>query len=116
MAEVEEEVAAGLLDLLLLLLNVVALEAEMVHADEVGRVLQARAGLALVLKEREVDVAVAEIDAPRGRALGHLGALESERFLVEVRGGFEILDDERDVADAGRHAARVPEAGPPPEA
>src|SRR2546429_10021955 len=50
-AEVEEELAAGRFDLLLLRLEIVALEAEVVDADELGRVLQPGADLALVLQK-----------------------------------------------------------------
>src|SRR6202008_4377207 len=56
-AEIVEELGAGRLDLLLLGGQVVALEAEVVDA---GPALgHAGAGLALVLQEREIDLAVA---------------------------------------------------------
>src|SRR6185503_19145951 len=57
LAQIEEELAAGLLDLLLLRRQVVALEAEVVDA---GPALgHAGTDLALVLQEREVHLAVA---------------------------------------------------------
>src|SRR5262245_34383731 len=62
-AEIEEEGAAGAFDALLRLGEVVDLEAEMVRADEALGVLEPRAALALERQQREVDHAVAEIDA-----------------------------------------------------
>src|SRR4051812_12786543 len=83
-AEIEEELAAGLLDLLLLRRHVVALEAEVVDAGPPRR--DAGADLALVLQQREIDLAVAHVAVPGGLALLDLGALEAERILVEVGG------------------------------
>ena len=91
--------AAGLLDLLLLRGQVVALEAEVVDAGPARR--HARADLALVLQEREVHLAVAHVDLPGGLALLLLGALHAERLLVEVRGRVDVPDAERDVPEAG---------------
>src|SRR5262249_47925991 len=102
-AEIEEELAAGRLDLLLLRFEVVALEAEMMDADELVRLLQPRADLALVLQQREVDLAVAHVDPIGGRPFGFRRALEAERLLVEIGGRVDVLDRERDVADAGGH-------------
>src|SRR2546423_1879485 len=61
-AEVEEELAAHGLDLLLRLGEVVDLEAEVVRADVVLRVVETRAALAEVVEQREVDHAVAEVN------------------------------------------------------
>src|SRR5918911_1492137 len=61
-AEVEEKLAAGGLDRFLRFGEIVDLEAEVVGADEVLPVLQARAALALVVEEREVDHPVAKIN------------------------------------------------------
>src|SRR5262245_32063970 len=66
-AQIEEELAPGLLDPLLLLREVVALEAEVMDADELARILQPGPDLALVLQQREIDLAVAHVDAPGGR-------------------------------------------------
>jgi len=90
-AEIEEELSARGLDLLLLLLDVVALEAEMMDADELARLLQPGAGLALVLQQRQVDLAVAHIDAERGRPFRLRRTLEPERLLVEIRRGVDVL-------------------------
>ena len=54
---------------------------------------------------REVDVPVAQVNAARGGTLGHLGALEPQRLLIEVGGGLQVLDHESDVANACGHAA-----------
>ena len=62
-AEIVEELAAGLLDLLLLRRQVVALEAEVVDADEFARMLQPGADLALVLQQCKIDLTVAHVDA-----------------------------------------------------
>ena len=99
-AKIEKELSARALDPLLLVLDVVALEAEVVDADVAVGVLQAGAGLALVLQQREVDLAVAHVDAVRGRSLGFLRAGQAERPLVEVRRRVQILHHEGDVADA----------------
>src|SRR5882724_10071883 len=101
LAEIEEELAAGLLDLLLLLRHVVALEAEVMDAGPAGR--NAGADLALVLQQREIDLAVAHVAIPGGLAFLDLGALEAERLLVEVGGLLDVLHAKRDVPDAGWH-------------
>src|SRR5256885_2810550 len=61
-AQVEEELAAGRLDLLLRRRDVVDLEAEMMGADEVLGVIEPRAALAGVVQQREVDHPVAQVD------------------------------------------------------
>src|SRR5712691_11776152 len=64
-AEVEEELAAGALDALLRLGEVVDLEAEMVGADEparIGEVGRLAAGTGGEIEQGEVDHAVGEID------------------------------------------------------
>src|SRR5690349_4347110 len=60
LAEREEKLAAGGLDALLRLLEIVHLETEVVRPDEARRVLEPGAALALVPEERQVDHAVAE--------------------------------------------------------
>src|SRR6202035_707910 len=63
--QIEEEFAAGGLDALLGLGQIVDLEAEMVGADEAARIFQVRglaAGAGREIKQREIDDAVAHID------------------------------------------------------
>src|SRR6267378_2059899 len=95
LAEREEELAAGRLDALLRRLEVIDLEAEVVRADEIGGVLEARARLALVLEEREVDDAVAEIDRRAHVDVLFAHALELEHLLVEARRALEIAHHDR---------------------
>src|SRR6201999_729384 len=93
-AEIVEKIAAGLLDLLLLRRQVGALEAEVVDA---GPALgHARAFLALVLQQRQIDLAVAHVAIPGGLAFLDLGALQPECLLVEIGGGLDVLDAKRD--------------------
>src|SRR5712692_2837838 len=87
LAELEEECAAGGLDAGPHGLEVLDLEAEMVRADEILCVLEARAGLALVAEQREIDHAVAQIDARADFKVVAADALQVEDLLVE-RGGF----------------------------
>src|SRR5579859_637769 len=94
-AEGEEELAAGRLDALLRRLDVIDLEAEVMCADEIGRVLDSRARLALVLEQREVDHAVGKIDARAHLEVLLADALELEHLLVESRGFLEVFDDDR---------------------
>src|SRR5579862_6289500 len=101
LAEIEEEFAAGLFDLPLLFWQVVALEAEMVDADPTLR--HAGADLAFVLQQCEIDLAVAHVAVPRGRAFADRRALEPEGLLVEIGGGLDVLDAQCDVADTGCH-------------
>src|ERR1700681_4765844 len=61
--EIEEERAAGALDALLGVGEGVDLEAEMVGADEAFGILEAGAALALERQERQIDHAVAQINA-----------------------------------------------------
>src|SRR5271166_5002443 len=100
LAEVEEKFAARRLDRSLLRPEIIGLEAKMMQADEGVWILEAGADLALVLQQREIDLAVAHVDAARGRALGHFRAAEPQRFLIEVRGLLEVLDHEGDVPDS----------------
>src|SRR5688572_27210767 len=104
LAEIEEKHATRLLDLLLLLRHVVALEAEVVDAGPARR--HAGADLALVLQQRQVHLAVAHVAIPGGLAFLDLGALEPERLLVEVGGGPDVFHAKRDVPDAGGHLFR----------
>src|SRR2546423_1733884 len=95
LAQREEELAAGRLDLLLRCLEVVDLEAEVMRADEIGRILQPRAGLAFVFEQGEVDDAVGKIN-PRAHLevlLAH--ALQLEHLFVEGRGLLKVLNDHR---------------------
>src|SRR5262249_9373896 len=101
-AEIEEELAARRLDRGLLGLEIIGLEAEMMYAHEGARILEARPDLALVLQQRQIDLAVAHVDAARGRPLRHFRTAEPQRFLVEIRGLLQVLDHESDVPNA-RH-------------
>src|SRR5262249_44718040 len=88
--EIEEEAAAGLLDLLLHGGEVVDLEAEMMRADEVLRIAQAGAAFAEVIEQRKIDHAVGQID--RGGEIERLlaDALELEDILVEFGGFLQV--------------------------
>src|SRR5580692_9388587 len=101
LAEVEEKLAARRFDLLLLRRQVVALKTEMVDADKAFR--HAGADVALVLQQRQIDFAVAHLAIPGGRAFANRRALQPECLLVEVSGGFDVLDAKSDVTDAGCH-------------
>src|SRR3954464_4271143 len=97
LAEREEELAARGLDPFPGLVEIVHLEAEMVRADEARRILEAGAALALVLEEREIDDAVAEVDGRAHVDVLLADALELEHALVEARRALEILHHHGDV-------------------
>src|SRR5580704_12381044 len=89
-AEIVEELGAGGFDFLLLRRQVVALKTEMMDADvALGH---AGADLAFVLQQREIDLAIAHVAVPRGRAFADRRALEPEGLLVEIGGGLDVLD------------------------
>src|SRR4030081_195330 len=96
-AEIEEERAAGALDALLGVGEVVDLEAEMVGADEAFGVLEAGAALALERQQRQIDHAVAQINARPDVEVLAADALEPEHALVERRGLLQILHRNRKV-------------------
>src|SRR4051812_40429399 len=106
LAESEEELAAGGLDAFLRLLEIVHLEAEMVRAHEARRVLEPGAALALVLEQRQVDHAVAEIDGRAHVDVLLADALELEHALVEARRALQILHHDRDVPQL-RHGLSI---------
>src|SRR3954452_22643767 len=89
-AEREEDLAAAGLDALLRRLEIIDLEAEMMRADEIGGVLQARAYFALVLEERQVDDAVAQVNGGAHVDVLFADALELEHLLVESRRALQI--------------------------
>src|SRR5262245_65178236 len=100
LAEIEEELAPGRLDGGLLLLQVVDLETEMMDADEALRVLQAGTDLALVLQQRQIDLAVVHVDATRRRPFRHFRPAEPERLLIEGCRLLQVLDYEGDMPNA----------------
>src|SRR3954465_5297353 len=101
LAEREEELAAGGLDAFLRLLEIVHLEAEMVRAHEARRVLEPGAALALVLEQRQVDHAVAEIDGRAHVDVLLADALELEHALVEASFVKKILHHHPNVPQLG---------------
>src|ERR1700720_2439801 len=101
LAEIKKNLPARLFNFLLLRRQVVALKTEMVDADKAFR--DAGADLALVLQQCQVDFAVAHIAVPGGRAFANRRAFQPECLLVEVGGGFDVLDAKSDVTDAGCH-------------
>ena len=79
----KKKFAARRLDPLLGRGDVVDLKTEMMGADEIAGVTQSRAALALIIGEREIDDAVAQIDrAPKIECLLS-DALQVEDALVE---------------------------------
>src|SRR5262252_11080012 len=90
LTEVEEERAAGVFDALLRLGDVVDDEPEMVRAGEILGVLEAGAELALERQQREVDDAVAQVDAGTDLQILAANPLEPEDVLIERRGFFQI--------------------------
>src|SRR5215475_7977907 len=103
-AEVEEELAAGLLDAALGVGEIVDLEAEVVRADEVRAFLEIgrlAAGAALEIQERHVDHAVGHVDGRSDVEILAADAAQLEHLLVELRRLLEILHDDGDVAQAG---------------
>ena len=78
-AEVEEELAAGAFDGLLLPSGRRP-GTRVMDADERLWVLQAGTDLALILQQREIDLAIAHVDAPRRRPFGDLGAPSPNAF------------------------------------
>src|SRR2546421_11681402 len=102
-AEVEEELAAQRLDPLLRLGEVVDLKAEVVRPDVVLRVVEARAALAEVVEQREVDYAVAEVDGRREVERLLADAFEAEDAFVELRRLLEVAHDHGDVPQPGGH-------------
>src|SRR5689334_6468354 len=103
-AEVEEELAAERLDLLLRLGEIIDLEAEMVCADVALRIVQARAALAEVVQESEVDHAVAQVDG--GGEIKRLlaDALQAEHAFVELGGLLQVADHHRKMPQSRCHA------------
>src|SRR5262245_46663292 len=110
LAQREEELAASGLDALLRLLQVLDLEAEVVHADEARRVREARSCLALVLEQREIDHAVGEVAARAHLEVFLADAVQVEDLLVERGGALEVLDHDRDVPEL-RHACSIASEG-----
>src|SRR5581483_645584 len=102
-AQVEEELAARRLDSLLRLRKIIHLKPEVVGADEALRVLQAGAALALVVQQREVDDAVAEVH--RGSEVERLfaHALQPEHALVELRRPLQVLHHHREMPELCCH-------------
>src|ERR1700730_6673053 len=93
-AEVEEEFAAGRLDFLLRLDEIVDLEAEMVRAEKALGIFQIRgrgAGAGREIEQGEVDRAVAHIDRRADIQILARNALEVEHGLVEFCGLVEIV-------------------------
>src|SRR6185312_6717033 len=103
-AEVEEELAAARLDLLLRLGQVVDLEAEVVRADVAFRIVEARTALAEVVEKGEVDHAVAEVYSG-GKVERFLAdALQAEHAFVEFGRPLQVADHHRKVPQSGCHA------------
>src|SRR5580692_10896615 len=103
-AEIEEELAAGRLDFLLGLDQIVNLEAEMVRADKSFGVFQVRrrgAGAGREIEQGEVDCAVAHIDRRADIQILPRDALEVEHGLVELCGLVEIVHADGEMAQTG---------------
>src|SRR5437660_3665863 len=75
----------------------------MVDADELACILQPGPGLAFVLQQRQIDLAVAHVDAKRRGAFGFPRAFEPECLLIEIGGRVDVLHREGDVADTCWH-------------
>src|SRR5581483_1727627 len=103
-AEVEEELAAERLDPFLRFRQVVDLEAEVVRADVALGVVEARAALAEVVQQGEIDHAVAEVDG--GGEVERLlaDALQAEHALVEPGRLLQVADHHREMPESRCHA------------
>jgi hypothetical protein len=93
--EIEEEGAAVGFDALPGFLQIVHLKPEMVGADEGTRVLQARAGLSLVVEQCKIDHAVAELNAGSEFQIVAARELEPEHALLKLRWFLEIAHHQR---------------------
>src|SRR5262245_24871512 len=99
--EIEEEGAAGVLDALLGVRNVVHHKAEVVRAGKALGVLEAGAFFAFERQQREVDDAVAQIDAGADLQILAPDPLEPEHVFIE-RGGFlQISHGKREMTKLG---------------
>ncbi len=98
--QIHEELAAVALDIDFRGIGALDLEAEMVDPDIVLAALHARHLVGVILQQRDVDVAVGEIDTVGQRRLGLADAGEAQRLLVELRGLLGIGNGQRDMADA----------------
>src|SRR5262245_16476565 len=92
--EIHEERAACRLHLLLSFGDIIDDEAEVVGADKILHVGPPRALVAAEVQEREVHHTVGQIDRRTPPEIFEAGALESERFLVELGRLFLIANDD----------------------
>src|SRR5580692_11666524 len=100
-AEIEEEFAAGRLDFLLGLDQIVDLETEVVRADKSFGIFQVRgrgAGAGGEIEQGEVDGAVAHVDGRADIQILPRDALEVEHGLVELCGLVEIVHADGEMA------------------
>src|ERR1700682_287896 len=100
-AKIEEEFAAGCLDALLGLDEIVDLEAEMVRADKTLRILQVRgggAGAGREIEQGEIDRAVAHINGRADIQILARDGLEIEHGLGELCGLVEMVHADGEMA------------------
>jgi len=83
--------------------DVVDFEAEVVDADEIAAAA-ARRRLGLVVQQRDVDGAVAEVYALRVLPVGLADALQAEGLDVELRRLLRVGNGDGDVAQPGLHS------------
>ena len=76
------------------------------RADEIGRVVQPRAGLAFVFEQGEVDDAIGKINSRAHLEVLLADALQLEHLFVEGRGLLEVLNYHRYVPQL-RHAHSI---------
>src|SRR5580698_3354944 len=103
-AEIEKEFAAGRLDALLGLDEIVDLEAEMVRADKTFGIFQVRgrgAGAGRKVEQGEIDRAVAHVDGRADIQILAGDALEVEHGLVEFCRLVEIVHADGEMAQTG---------------
>src|SRR5688500_10283597 len=103
-AEVEEELTAGCLDLFLRLREVLDLDAEVMRADEGLAFLDIGGGLAAFafeIEQRHVDDAVAHVDRRADVEIFAADLLDLENLGVELGRLVEVFDADGDVAQTG---------------
>src|SRR5438067_5513774 len=106
LAEGEEEFAARCLDALLRFLEVLDLKPEVMRADEALGILEPGACFALVLKEREIDHAVAQVNGGAHVDVLFADTLELEHAPVEARRALKIAHDDGNVTQL-RHGPSI---------
>ena len=96
-SEIEEKCPARLLNSLLCFRDIVDLETEVMRANEVLGIIEARATFPEIIQQRQVYGAVAQVDSGGKVELLLPDAFEIEDALIKFCGFFEVANNESKV-------------------